>query len=106
MSECYRVSKPGGVVAHLEVPVRYDHMPNLMEQTLRDWQTYYNDEPFWGRVCETEHRWRAQEAAGFDGVFEGFQKTDDQPAPRMRPGFTKVADSRPGHWYVAAGTKS
>jgi ubiquinone/menaquinone biosynthesis C-methylase UbiE len=104
MSECYRVLKPGGVVAHLEVPVRYDHMPNLMEQTLRDWQTYYNDEPFWGRVCETNIV-DALRAAGFDGVFEGFQKQTIYPR-RDATGFTKVADSRPGHWYVAAGRKA
>jgi ubiquinone/menaquinone biosynthesis C-methylase UbiE len=104
MSECYRVLKPGGVVAHLEVPVRYAHMPNLMEQTLRDWQTYYNDEPFWGRVCETDLI-GALGNAGFDDVYEGFQKQTIDPR-RGATGFTKVADSRPGHWYVAAGTKS
>lgn len=103
MSECYRVLKPGGVVVHLEVPVRYANMPSLMEQTLRDWQTYYNDEPFWGRVCETDVV-TALGAAGFRDAFEGYQKQTLDPR-RGVSGFKKVADASPGHWYVAAGAK-
>ncbi len=104
MSECYRVLRPGGVVAHLEVPVRYADMPNLMEQVLRDWQTYYNDEPFWGRVCETDMV-AALAQAGFAKVYEGYQKQTLDPR-RDGEGFTTVPDSRPGRWYVATGTKA
>jgi len=103
LAECYRVLRPGGVVVHLEVPVRYPHMPNLMEQVLRDWQTYYNDEPFWGRVCETDLV-AALERTGFGEVYEGYQIQTLDPR-RGVTGFTTNADSRPGHWYVATGTK-
>lgn len=101
--ECYRVLKPGGVVAHLEVPVRYPDMPNLMEQVLRDWQTYYNDEPFWGQVCQTNVV-AALEAAGFEKAYEGYQKQTLDPR-RNTKGFSEKADSRPGHWYIASATK-
>jgi len=74
-----------------------------MEQTLRDWQTYYNDEPFWGRVCETDVV-TALGAAGFRDAFEGYQKQTLDPR-RGVSGFKKVADASPGHWYVAAGAK-
>ncbi len=103
MRECFRVLKPGGVVAHLEVPVRYPDMPNLMEQVLRDWQTYYNDEPFWGQVCQTDLV-SALKAAGFKKVYEGYQLQTLDPR-KGEKGFTTVPDSRPGHWYVATGTK-
>lgn len=103
LDECYRVLKPGGVVAHLEVPVRYPHMPNLMEQVLRDWQTYYNDEPFWGQVCQTDLV-GAMEKSGFKNVYEGYQLQTLDPK-RDGNGFTDVPDSRPGHWYIATGVK-
>ena len=45
--ECHRLLSPGGVMAHLEVPVRYKDM-DFCDQVMRDWQTYYDDEPFWG----------------------------------------------------------
>lgn len=104
MRECWRVLRPGGVVAHLEVPVRYKDMQSLCEQVLRDFQTYYNDEPFWGKVCETDLV-AALVAAGFQGVEEGYQKADLRPRRKGSSGFSQVPDSRPGNWYIVSGRK-
>ena len=48
MAEIHRLLRPGGLHIHLEQPP-YDDMP-LFEQFLRDWDTYYNNEPFWNTM--------------------------------------------------------
>ncbi len=102
-SECLRVLRPGGVMIHLEVPVRYPDMDSLCEQVLRDWQTYYNDEPFWGRVCETDLVALARQT-GFVDAVQGYQKQTLAPQ-RGDLGWPVPPTSRPGHWYIVSARK-
>lgn len=102
-AECLRVLRPGGVMVHLEVPVRYPDMDSLCEQMLRDWQTYYNDEPFWGRVCETDLVALARKT-GFVRAVQGYQKQTLEPK-RGDVGWPSPPSSRPGFWYVVSATK-
>jgi SAM-dependent methyltransferase len=44
-AECHRLLRPGGVMAHLEVPVRYTDM-GVWEQVRVDWECQVNNEPF------------------------------------------------------------
>ena len=46
MRETYRLLKPGGMVLHIEQPPYTNEMP-LFEQAMRDWDAFYNNEPFW-----------------------------------------------------------
>lgn len=46
MRETYRLLRPGGIVLHVEQPRYTDDMP-LFEQAMRDWDAFYNNEPFW-----------------------------------------------------------
>ena len=62
--ETQRVLKPGGVVLHVEQPQYAADMP-LFEQALRDWDAFYNNEPFWSRLHELDLD-AAMQAAGFD----------------------------------------
>lgn len=48
MRECHRLLKPGGLMLHQEVP-QYEGMPPY-EAFILDWDTYNNNEPFWGTV--------------------------------------------------------
>lgn len=100
--EAHRLLKPGGLMAHLEVPVRYKDL-NLCDQVMRDWQTYYNDEPFWGQACSADLVGLALES-GFSSADEGYQ-----PQPRERgartSGFTKTPNQNPGWWYIVSATK-
>jgi len=51
--ECYRLLAPGGVMLHMDTP-QYDMMTDPYDQTLGDWSTYYNAEPFWGTLHELD----------------------------------------------------
>jgi SAM-dependent methyltransferase len=52
-AETRRVLKPGGIVLHVEQPQYTDAMP-LYEQAIRDWDAFYNNEPFWTTMHEID----------------------------------------------------
>ncbi len=49
MAEIYRVLKPGGLTMHIEQP-QYTPEMDYFEQFIRDWDAYYNNEPFWSKM--------------------------------------------------------
>lgn len=51
--ESHRLLREGGVVLHVEQPQYAPEMP-LLEQALRDWDAFYNNEPFWSRLHEMD----------------------------------------------------
>jgi SAM-dependent methyltransferase len=67
MAESFRVLKPGGIVLHVEQPQYGPAMP-LFEQAMRDWDAFYNNEPFWSTMHELD----------IDGflIQAGFKKPD------------------------------
>lgn len=64
-----RLLKPGGLTLHLEQP-QYQGMA-LYEQFIRDWDTYFNNEPYWGPMHDLDLTAMLTEA-GFqaDDLFE------------------------------------
>ena len=63
LKEIHRLLADGGLTAHLEQP-QYTGM-DVYEQFVRDWDTYNNNEPFWGVMHEYDLR-KMMAAAGFD----------------------------------------
>ena len=63
LKEIHRLLADGGLTAHLEQP-QYTGM-DVYEQFVRDWDTYNNNEPFWGVMHEYDLR-QMMAAAGFD----------------------------------------
>lgn len=49
VEEIYRMLKPGGLTLHIEQP-QYTENMELYEQFIRDWDAYYNNEPFWSKM--------------------------------------------------------
>lgn len=65
LRECRRLLRPGGIMLHVEQPQYAADMP-LFEQAMRDWDAFYNNEPFWSRLHEIDLD-AAMVEAGFDG---------------------------------------
>ena len=78
MRETRRLLRPGGVVLHVEQP-QYSPEMSIYEQTMRDWDAFYNNEPFWSRMHEMDLD-AEMRSAGF---------TDDQ---LIHGGVTGVVD--------------
>ena len=51
--ETHRLLKRGGIVLHVEQPQYTDEMPHY-EQAMRDWDAFYNNEPFWTKMHEVD----------------------------------------------------
>jgi SAM-dependent methyltransferase len=52
-AETRRLLRPGGIVLHVEQPQYAPDMP-IFEQAMRDWDAFYNNEPFWSRMHEMD----------------------------------------------------
>jgi len=77
-SECQRVLRPGGIMLHVEVPVRHDGLEGV-ELALADWDTENNNEPFWRGLQQTDLRQLAARAGFaaeryFDEDFDAGQR--------------------------------
>ena len=53
VAEIYRMLKPGGLTLHIEQP-QYTEDMELYEQFIRDWDAYYNNEPFWSKMHDID----------------------------------------------------
>ncbi|TGY90188.1 class I SAM-dependent methyltransferase [Marinicauda algicola] len=52
-AETRRLLKPGGIVLHVEQP-QYSDTMTYYEQAMRDWDAFYNNEPFWTTMHEID----------------------------------------------------
>ena len=63
IAECYRLLRRGGLMIHAEVP-QYEGMEPY-DQFILDWDTYNNNEPFWGYMHDMDLAKLARDA-GFE----------------------------------------
>jgi ubiquinone/menaquinone biosynthesis C-methylase UbiE len=98
LREVNRVLASGGTHVHLEQPP-YREMP-IFEQFLRDWDCYYNNEPFWTTLHDMSMT-ELMSATGFaeDAMFETeIHAVVDWPMPKVE---AEVEDfGRGGMWYA------
>ena len=106
--ESHRLLRPGGVMAHLEVPARYDQL-GLWEQVRADFESLYNNEPFMAGVGRIDFAQIAVDA-GFsqDQVMTGFRRYT--PAlTTVEPGLETVADPdgrlAMGSWFLVSAVR-
>jgi SAM-dependent methyltransferase len=120
MKECQRLLKPGGMMLHLEQPNFTPETP-LWDRFTRDWDAWYNNEPFWAKF-HTMNVFDLMRDAGFapENHFEGRAKADIeagryQPwagtlarhAPEQKAATPATESARKGEgWYLFGATKT
>jgi ubiquinone/menaquinone biosynthesis C-methylase UbiE len=79
LKECFRIVKPGGVVAHLDLPFKNTEK-DLFEQYQGDFQTFSNAEPCWRAYTNMDHA-AALARAGFakDRITTTYRARKDGP---------------------------
>jgi len=105
-AETQRLLRPGGIVLHVEQPQYTAAMP-LFEQAMRDWDAFYNNEPFWTKMHEIDlDAW--MKAAGFGDnqlIHDGVSAVVDKSV------FPDAADEkgedygRKAAWHVVGAKK-
>jgi ubiquinone/menaquinone biosynthesis C-methylase UbiE len=105
MAECFRVLRPGGVMIHLEVPFRAD-MADAFDLVRADYETRYNNEPFWLGATEADYAVLAKQA-GFTDIHAGFSDAAMGPPARDKVQGMFGQPNKGGYksWYMASGRK-
>ncbi len=88
-AECYRLLQPGGMTVHQDVPIKGPR--TLFERFMFDWETRYNNEPFWQVFAEADVP-RLLVEAGFAS-----DRVSETEMPKL---------DGPGAWYLALAGKS
>lgn len=105
LRECFRLLRPGGVMAHVEVPARVEVM-SPWEYLRSAYEGLYNQEPFW--IALTGYDWvAAAQAAGFEQAAQGFQRTVADGARAGAADFLPLAAGRLdlGNWFAMSAVK-
>ncbi len=89
LKECHRITKPGGVVAHLDLPFE-NAKKDLFTQYQGDFQTFYNAEPCWRVYTNMDHPAALANA--------GFAKNNITTTYRARK-------DGPGAWLIFAAQR-
>jgi SAM-dependent methyltransferase len=84
--ESHRLLRPGGVVLHVEQPQYTPDMP-LFEQAMRDWDAFYNNEPFWSTLHEID-----LDQCFIDAGFQASKLIHDRVSADARDIFPAAAD--------------
>jgi ubiquinone/menaquinone biosynthesis C-methylase UbiE len=102
IKECFRVLRPGGVMAHLEVPFRADEA-DAYALLRADFETRYNNEPFWMGSVSTDFAALARREG-----FIALQRATRTPPSARRSAVSRAhlanrikAATNPGTWYPA-----
>jgi SAM-dependent methyltransferase len=85
--ESHRLLKQGGVVLHVEQPQYTPQMP-LFEQAMRDWDAFYNNEPFWSTLHEID-----LDKGFVDAGFDPSKLIHDRVSADARDIFPAAADT-------------
>lgn len=105
-AECHRLLRPGGVMAHLEVPVRYADI-GIWEQVRVDWECQVNNEPFIAGSARLDMAAMAT-ALGFRDAAAGYHWQVPGFIPG-RKGFEKEGGPdgslKLGSWYIVSAAR-
>lgn len=93
LAHMHELLAPDGMMLHLEQP-NFDDQTPVFERFMRDWDAYYNNEPFWPKLHRTDMA-QAMADAGFerDTMFDAGIEADIEPG-RFQPWSTIVTRHR------------
>ncbi|MEM7662158.1 MAG: class I SAM-dependent methyltransferase [Pseudomonadota bacterium] len=107
-AESQRLLKPGGIVLHVEQPQYADDMP-LFEQAMRDWDAFYNNEPFWTKMHEVDlDDWMIRAGFKKDELLHGgvAAVVDPEVFPEAAEDDEQEDYGRKAAWHVVGARKA
>ena len=106
MKESHRVLADGGIVLHVEQP-QYDPEMPLYEQAIRDWDAFYNNEPFWTKMHELDlDQWMVDAGFSRDELVHGGVAAVVDATLFPDHGQDEVEDfGRKAAWHIVGGEK-
>ncbi|MCB2106494.1 MAG: methyltransferase domain-containing protein [Rhodobacteraceae bacterium] len=120
MKQIYGLLKPGGLTLHIEQP-NFTDKTTLWEKFTRDWDSWYNNEPFWAKL-HTMDVFQVMADAGFardkmfdegveadieQGLYQSWASTLSRHKPELkRAGAAQNDGARKGErWYLFGAWK-
>jgi ubiquinone/menaquinone biosynthesis C-methylase UbiE len=101
LAECRRLLRPGGVMVHLEVPLRYEHT-STWSRIRGYYEAHFNNEPFWMGAQSADIAGLAR-AAGLKDVMAGYQDAVPAADRQRTGGFRPEAGPVHACWYMVSG---
>lgn len=101
-AECHRLLRPGGVVIHCEVPPLEGL--GVWGKVMGDFESLYNNEPFWRGVQNLDLTTLMQQA-GFNDVKRGFQLATPAASPNASKGFSDKSSGAFRCWLMVSAQK-
>ena len=101
-AECHRLLRPGGVVIHCEVPPMEGL--GVWGKVIGDFESLYNNEPFWRGVQSLDLPAVMREA-GFDDVRRGFQLATPAASRSATKGFSDSSGGVFRSWLMISARK-
>ena len=102
-AECHRLLRPGGVVIHCEVPPMEGM--GTWGKVIGDFESLYNNEPFW-RGVQTLDLTAVMHDAGFTDVQRGFQGATPRASRDAKKAFTERSAGVFRSWFMISARKS
>jgi ubiquinone/menaquinone biosynthesis C-methylase UbiE len=105
--ETQRLLAPGGIVLHVEQPQYSEDMP-LFEQAMRDWDAFYNNEPFWTKMHEVDlDGWMVRAGFKKDALIHGgvAAVVDPEVFPQAATDTKQEDYGRKAAWHVIGAQK-
>jgi ubiquinone/menaquinone biosynthesis C-methylase UbiE len=102
-SECSRLLRPGGIMIHLEVPVRAESV-DIHGLVRGDYEARYNNEPFWQGIAAMDLAGIAK-TCGFVDIAADYQDGSTNAQRGAEPGFRKPNKGPYRSWYLVSGVR-
>ena len=98
--ECFRLLRPGGIMMHLDA--RFVGA-NVYDQYQQEWDAHYNNEPFFGTLCDTDLVAAARDA-GFaaDNILESYIPSHYKPRQGLE---ALINDAMKGDYFMLSATR-